>query len=166
MRKNRRIKIREFLRENILLLVLLTGIGAILFLTGWYCSLRVLTDAVTSAGTLREEFWKSAETVNNHVVQRGENETWLIDEDSHELLAGPFEDIYDDFDDDCDSWRGNLIARYLDHGGKIGYVNYKNGTVIAEAVFVSGSIFKDGLAWVQDEAGCEYAIDSRGCRVP
>lgn len=152
------IKFRNILQENILLLILLisAGIGALLLV--WKYSMEWCLREVKTARCADWEYWNDAEKLGDHVVIRGQ-EAYLVDEDTGELLAGPYAGIAgDDLDFSCH------IARYVTEDGLIGFID-DEGHVITPAIYTDASDFSEGTARVTDQEGKQYEIDTDGWKV-
>ena len=85
-------KLLQLLVDNTILLILIVGTGIIMFLMIWNCSVKGCLKMTTSVNCASREYWKDAECVRGKILVRGQ-ETYLLDEDTGEILAGSYAGI-------------------------------------------------------------------------
>lgn len=154
-------RFRNILYENIVLLILLNGFGIVVFLLLWKCSMEGILRETKTAYVAEWDYWFYAETemFGDHVVIRNQ-EAFLVDDYTGEVLAGPYADIAGD---DFDFSYG--IARYMTEDGLIGFLD-EDGHEITPAIYTAASEFTEGTALVTDQEGNQYEIDTDGWRIP
>lgn len=154
-------RFRGILQKNVLLMCLLIGFGIGIFLVLWKYSMEGILKETKTAYDAEWNYWFTAETeiLGDHVVIRNQ-EAFLVDDNTGEVLAGPYVGIAeDDFD------FSNNIARYMTADGLIGYIN-DEGYEITPAIYTVASEFTEGTAQVADQEGNQYEIDTDGRRIP
>lgn len=148
-------RFRDILQENLLLLFLLFGFGVGLFLGLWKCSMEEILGETKMAYDADMDYWNSAETemFGDHVVIRNQ-EAFLVDDHTGEVLAGPYAGIAGE---DFDFSYG--IARYITEDGLIGFID-EEGHEITPAIYTATSEFTEGSVYVTDQEGNHYEIDT------
>lgn len=66
-------KFWRMLVENRLLLLLIAGVGIIIFLLLWECSVKGCLKMTISVNYANMKYWKDAERIGNNILVRGEN---------------------------------------------------------------------------------------------
>lgn len=150
-------RFRNILLENRLLLILLAGFAVAVFLLLWECSMEGILREMKTACDAERDYWLNADTemYGEHVVIRNQ-EAFLVDEYTGEVLAGPYAGIAGE---DFDFSRG--IARYITEDGLIGFLD-DEGHEIAPAIYTEASEFTEGTSLVTDQEGNQYEIDTNG----
>lgn len=146
----------SILTENVMLLGLVLGIGLGVFFLLWHESITRCLRMITSVEYINREYWKDADCIDNKIIIRGQS-TYLLDEYTGEILAGPYAWIVlEDFD------FAYHIARYIEENNLIGFIN-DNGNVITPPVYTDATRFlENGQALVRDQDGNQYAIGTDG----
>lgn len=150
-------RLRDILLENRLLLILLAGFVVAAFLLLWKCSMKGILMETKTAYDAECDYWLNADTrmYGDHVVIRNQ-EAYLVDEYTGEVLAGPYAGIAgEDFDFSCG------IARYITEDGLIGFLD-EEGHEITPAIYTKASEFTEGRALVTDQEGNQYEINTDG----
>lgn len=95
--KNMMNKFWNLLAENIALLALIAGVGIGAFLLFWRYSVTGYLKKTTSVDYASWKYWKDADRVGDQMLVR-DQEIYLLDEYTGEILAGPYAwIIVDDF---------------------------------------------------------------------
>ncbi|MGN8963510.1 WG repeat-containing protein [Bariatricus sp. HCP28S3_D3] len=154
-------RFRNILKENILLLILLIGFEVVAFLLLWKCSMKEVLRKTKTAYDAEWDYLFNAETkmFGEQVVIRNE-EAYLVDEYTGEVLAGPYAGIAGD---DFEFSYG--IARYITTDGLIGFID-DEGHEITPAIYTAASEFTEGTVLVTDQEGNQYEIDTDGWKIP
>lgn len=148
-------RFRDVLQENLLLLFLLIGFGIGIFLVLWRCSMEEILRETKLAYDADMDYWYSAETemFGDHVVIR-DQEAFLVDDYTGEVLAGPYAGIAGyDFDFSYG------IARYITADGLSGFID-EEGHEITPAIYTAASDFTEDSVHVTDQEGNQYEIDT------
>lgn len=153
-------KFRNILQENMLLRILLIGFVIVAFLLLWKCSMEEILRETKTAYDAEKDYWFNAETemFGEQVVIRNE-EAYLVDKYTGEVLAGPYAGIAGD---DFEFSYG--IARYITVDGLIGFID-DEGNEITPAIYIAASKFTEDTALVIDQDGNQYEIDTDGCKI-
>lgn len=150
-------RFRNILLKNRCLLILLVGLAIVAFLLLWECSMEGILKEMKTACDAERDYWLNADTemYGEHVVIRNQ-EAFLLDEHTGEVLAGPYAGIAGkDFD------FSHGIARYITEDGLIGFLD-KEGHEITPAIYTDASEFTEGTLLVTDQEGNQYEIDTDG----
>lgn len=148
-------KLLKLLVDNTILLILIVGTWIIVFLMLWNCSVKGCLKMTTSVNCARREYWKDAECIGGKILVRN-HETYLLDEDTGEILAGSYAGIMvGDFE------YPYHIARYITEDNLLGFID-EYGNEITPGIYTNATCFLDGKASVVDQDGNRYDIDTEG----
>lgn len=157
--KNMKNKFWNLLAENIVLLALIAGVGIGAFPLLWHCSVTGCLKTTTSVDYASWVYWKDVNHVGNQMIVK-DQEAYLLDECTGEILAGPYAwIIVDDFAFPCH------IARYITEDNLIGFIDDR-GNEITPAVYTDAECFSEGRALVTNQKENQYEIDTDGLKIP
>ena len=127
-------KFLKLLVDNTILLILIVGTGIIVFLMLWNCSVKGCLKMTTSVNCARREYWKDAECIGGKILVRN-HETYLLDEDTGEILAGSYAGIMvGDFE------YPYHIARYITEDNLLGFID-EYGNEITPGIYTNATCF-------------------------
>lgn len=148
-------KFWKILVDNQVLLLLVVGVGIITFFMFWNCSVKECLEMTKSVNCASREYWKDAECIGKKILVRGQK-TYLLDENTGKILAGPYAWIMvDDFEFSDD------IARYITEEDLIGFID-EYGNEITPGIYMDATCFLAGRASVIDRDGNQYVINKKG----